>query len=133
MMKLSGRVSNLLNRLGHRQVWLCKRSGISTSVLSRLLNGTRPFTASHILAIAPIFALSAKDLVDGTDCESLIVDGAEFSVRGSEHEAVRRKLLDCQQLVEELEQLYQQSQTALSAERDQRLRLIERLREAISL
>lgn len=102
-------------------------------MLSRLLNGTRPFTAEHILAIAPAFGLSARDLVGGTDCDSLILDGAEVSVSSAQHEIVRRHLVECQQLVEDLERLYQQSQTELSAERDQRLRLIERMREAISL
>ncbi len=100
--KFGVRLDRLLREQKRSQAWLVQHSKLTSSVVSRLVRGDRLPTAEHVAAIAPLFAMSAAQLVADTDAESRIAEASQYVTR-AHFESVHRQLVDAESEIELLE------------------------------
>ena len=100
--KFGVRLDRLLREQSRSQAWLVAHSKLTSSVVSRLVRGDRLPTAEHVAAIAPLFAMSAAQLVADTDAESRIAEASQYVTR-AHFESVHRQLVDAESEIELLE------------------------------
>ena len=84
------------------QAWLAEESGVSTSVISRIVSGDRPPTPAVIESLAPMLGVEPSHLVFGTDAEARYRASGEL-VRKEMYEATARQVADDQVRIAELE------------------------------
>ena len=100
--KFGVRLERLLRDHQRSQAWLVQHSKLTSSVVSRLVRGDRLPTPEHVAAIAPLFAMSASQMMVGTDAESRIAEASQFVTR-AHFESVHRQLVDAESEIELLE------------------------------
>ena len=100
--KFGVRLDRLLREQKRSQAWLVQHSKLTSSVVSRLVRSDRLPTAEHVAAIAPLFAMSAAQLVADTDAESRIAEASQYVTR-AHFESVHRQLVDAESEIELLE------------------------------
>jgi transcriptional regulator with XRE-family HTH domain len=82
MQRFGDKVGELLGGRGESQAWLAQQSGLSPSVISRVLRGSRGPTTEMITSVAGVFGVDPVHLVLGTDAEGKLADSAEWVRRG---------------------------------------------------
>ena len=96
------RLDRLLREAERSQAWLVQHAKLSSSVISRLIRCDRLPTLDHVAAIAPLFGMSASQVVAGTDAESRIAEASQYVTR-AQFESVHRQLVDAEEEIELLE------------------------------
>lgn len=128
--KFGHRVQQLLDELGQPQAWLAEKSGLSTSVLSRLIRSDRPPTVEHVAAIAPVLGSSVDLLVAGTDAQARIAAASQYVPR--EHfEAAHRQLVEFEQQKNDLETRLRRAEEELQQERARSIKVQRELTEQL--
>ena len=100
--KFGVRLDRLLREQKRSQAWLVAHSKLTSSVVSRLVRGDRLPTAEHVAAMAPLFGMSAAQLVADTDAESRVAEASQFVTR-AHFESVHRQLVDAESEIEQME------------------------------
>ena len=100
--KFGVRLDRLLREQSRSQAWLVAHSKLTSSVVSRLVRGDRLPTAEHVAAIAPLFGMSAAQMVADTDAESRVAEASQYVTR-AHFESVHRQLVDAESEIELLE------------------------------
>lgn len=118
--RFCNRLQRLLQEADQNQAWLVEQTGLSSSVLSRLVRGDRLPTFEHLAAIAPVLGSSVDLLVAGTDAEARIAEASQFVPR-AHYEAVHRQLIEDEWRKNELESQLRQTRAELEHEKAQRL------------
>ena len=106
MIAFGKRLQECLEALQRTQVWLADEAGISTSVISRIMNGERSPTPAVIESLAPALGVEPLQLVFETDAESRYRASGEL-VRKEIYEAAARQVAEDQVLIAELERRLQ--------------------------
>jgi transcriptional regulator with XRE-family HTH domain len=96
------RVVDLLSRRGESQAWLAHQSGLSASVISRVLRGEREASPEVITSLAGVFGFDAAQLVLGTDAEARVGASADW-VRRNDFEKLATKLAEYEARIHDLE------------------------------
>ena len=97
--KFGVRLDRLLREQKRSQAWLVAHSKLTSSVVSRLVRGDRLPTAEHVAAMAPLFGMSAAQLVADTDAESRVAEASQYVTR-AHFESVHRQLVDAEEEVQ---------------------------------
>lgn len=97
------RLDRLLREQSRSQAWLVAHSKLTSSVVSRLVRGDRLPTAEHVAAIAPLFGMSAAQMVADTDAESRVAEASQY-VNRAHFESVHRQLVDAESEIELLKE-----------------------------
>ena len=100
--KFGVRLDRLLREQKRSQAWLVAHSKLTSSVVSRLVRGDRLPTAEHVAAMAPLFGMSAAQLVADTDAESRVAEASQYVTR-AHFESVHRQLVDAESEIEQME------------------------------
>ena len=100
--KFGVRLDRLLREQSRSQAWLVAHSKLTSSVVSRLVRGDRLPTAEHVAAIAPLFGMSAAQMVADTDAESRVAEASQYVTR-AHFESVHRQLVDAESEIEQME------------------------------
>ena len=90
MQRFGDKVGELLSGRGHSQAWLAQQSGLSPSVISRVLRGSRGPTTEMITSVAGVFGVDPVQFVLGTDAEDRLADSTEWVRRGELSELTGR-------------------------------------------
>ena len=101
--KFGVRLDRLLREQSRSQAWLVAHSKLTSSVVSRLVRGDRLPTAEHVAAIAPLFGMSAAQMVADTNAESRVAEASQY-VNRAHFESVHRQLVDAESEIELLKE-----------------------------
>jgi len=84
------RLAELLGQLQPRrtQAWLADESGLSRSVVSRLLSGDRNPTLEHADCLAPVLGVDLAGLLRGTDAEARLQEARQWVRRKDLEQAI---------------------------------------------
>ncbi len=116
------RLRDLLEKRGEgaTQSWLAKRSGVDSSLISRILAGGRPPTLDTLQALAPALEIDLAELVAGTDAESRLAAGPDH-VRLSDYQEAVGKIIEYETRIRDLESRARELQNAVEQEKPARL------------
>jgi transcriptional regulator with XRE-family HTH domain len=84
------------------QSWLAKRSGVDSSLISRIMAGGRPPTLDTLQALAPALEMDLSELVAGTDAESRLAAGPDH-VRLSDYQEAVGKVIEYETKIRDVE------------------------------
>ena len=84
------------------QSWLAKRSGVDSSLISRIMAGDRPPTLDTLQALAPALEMDLAKLVAGTDAESRLAAGPDH-VRVSDYQEAVGKVIEYETKIRDIE------------------------------
>jgi transcriptional regulator with XRE-family HTH domain len=116
------RLRNRLADLGDHatQAWLSKRSGIDSSLISRIMASGRAPTLDTLQALAPALELDVADLVSGTDAEFRLAASSDH-VRLSDYQEAVGKVIEYESKIRDLEARARSQDEAFNKERSARL------------
>jgi len=119
MQHFGAKVADLLRERGENQAWLAQQSGLSPSVVSRVLRGARGPTTEVITSVAGVFGIDPIKLVLDTDAEDRLAESAEW-VRRGELAEFTGKLANYEARIHDLERQVRDSQKSEAGESKRR-------------
>lgn len=118
--RFGDRLQQRLEQVKQSQAWLADKSGLSTSVLSRLVRCDRLPKLEHVAAMAPVLGTSVDLLVAGTDAEAHIAAASQYVPR-EHYEAVHQQLVEYEGRKNDLEARLRQALDDVDREKTRRL------------
>lgn len=128
--RFGDRLLRLLKQANQNQAWLADKSGLSTSVLSRLARNDRQPNLEHCASIAPVLGFSVDVLVAGTDAEAHIAAASQYVPR-EHYEAVHLQLIEYEGKKNDLETRLRQALDDVDREKTRRLTMQSDLTEKL--
>ncbi len=108
------RLRELIEQHGLTQAKLADLAGVDRSTITRLVKGDRAPTMETLGYIAPVFKMKIPDMVNGTDAQARLTEGAAM-VRRQDYDEAVKKMVEFELKVTDLERKLRSTETALAS------------------
>lgn len=129
-LRFGDRIRQHLAQINQNQAWLAEKAGIDSSVLSRLISGSRNPTIEHVGAMAPVLGTTVDLLVIGTDAEARIAAASQYVPR-EHYEAAHHQLVEFERQKNDLEARLRRAEEELQHEKTRAIKVQRELTEQL--